>query len=259
LQPALLGPEPEPMVRGSFIHDLLERLLSRLGHAVTPESLPEAERILGELLEAEDSPLAPGRPASVRAAALRSVTADMRRYLLHEAATGCDWDPEALELRFGFEEESRPALELSEGVRVRGMIDRLDVDGGGGAIVRDYKSGGTRAEYSGARWSADRQLQVALYMIAVRELLALEPVAGFYQPLGGDDLRARGVFLNGALVGSGVVGTDGRSQDELDEALDDARSRAVALAGRLRSGELTPCPDTCSRDGCAYPGICRST
>ena len=125
--------------------------------------------------------------------------------------------------------------------------------------MRDYKSGGTRAEYSGARWSADRQLQVALYMIAVRELLALEPVAGFYQPLGGDDLRARGVFLNGALVGSGVVGTDGRSQDELDEALDDARSRAVALAGRLRSGELTPCPDTCSRDGCAYPGICRST
>ena len=259
LQPALLGPEPEPMVRGSFIHDLLERLLSRLGHAVTRESLPDAERILGELLEAEDSPLAPGRPASVRAAALRSVTADMRRYLLHEAATGCGWDPEALELRFGFDEESRPALELSEGVRLRGMIDRLDVDGGGGAIVRDYKSGGTRAEYSGARWSADRQLQVALYMIAVRELLALEPVAGFYQPLGGDDLRARGVFLNGALVGSGVVGTDGRSQDELDEALDDARSRAVALAGRLRSGELTPCPDTCSRDGCAYPGICRST
>ena len=137
------------------------------------------------------------------------------------------------------------------------MIDRLDVDGRGGAIVRDYKSGGNRAEYSAARWSEDRQLQVALYMIAVRELLALEPVAGFYQPLGGDDLRARGVFLNGALPGSGVVGTDGRSRDELDEALDDARSRAVALAGRLRSGELTPCPDTCSRDGCAYPGICR--
>jgi ATP-dependent helicase/DNAse subunit B len=260
LQPALLRPEPEPLIRGSFIHDLLERLLSRLGGAVTPESLPEAERILGELLESEESPLAPGRPASVRTAALRSVAADIRRYLGHEAASGAGWDPEALELRFGFEEEeSLPALELSDGVRLRGMIDRLDVDGRGGAIVRDYKSGGSRIEYSGARWSDDRQLQVALYMIAVRELLRLEPVAGFYQPLGGDDLRARGAFLNGAPVGSGVVGTDGRSQDELDKALDDARSRAVALAARLRGGELTPCPDTCSRDGCSFPEICRLT
>ena len=32
--------------------------------------------------------------------------------------------------------------------------------------------------------------------------------------------------------------------------LDDAAARAVALAARLRAGELTPCPQTCSRDGC---------
>ena len=185
----------------------------------------------------------------------------MHRYLVHEAGSGSGWDPGALEVRFGFEdeEESLPALELGEGLQLRGMIDRLDVDGSGRAIVRDYKSGGARAEYSGARWSADRQLQVALYMIAARELLALEPVAGFYQPLGGDDLRARGVFLDGAPVGSGVVANDSRSRDALDETLEDARSRAAVLAARLRSGELTPCPETCSRDGCAYPGICRST
>jgi hypothetical protein len=96
-------------------------------------------------------------------------------------------------------------------------------------------------------------------MIAVRELLGLEPVAGFYQPLGGDDLRARGAFVDRAPVGSGVVTTDARSREELDEALSDARSRAVALAARLRSGELTPCPETCSRDGCTFPGICRSS
>jgi ATP-dependent helicase/DNAse subunit B len=259
LQPGLLGPEPAPIVRGSFIHDLLEKLLSRLERAVTPESLPEAERILDELLRSEESPLAPGRPASVRSAALRSVQADLRRYLAHEARTGSGWIPDALELRFGFDEEPLPALELRDDVRLRGMIDRLDVDGSGGAIVRDYKSGGVRAEYSSARWSEDRQLQVPLYMLAVRELLGLEPLAGFYQPLGGDDLRARGAFQDGARVGSGVVTTDARSRSELDEALEDARSRAVALAARLRAGELTPCPETCSRDGCAYPGICRSS
>jgi hypothetical protein len=32
----------------------------------------------------------------------------------------------------------------------------------------------------------------------------------------------------------------------------------VALAARLRSGDLTPCPETCSREGCTHPGICRA-
>jgi len=124
--------------------------------------------------------------------------------------------------------------------------------------VRDYKSGSARPEHQGARWAADRQLQVALYMLAVRQLLDLEPVAGFYQPLGGGDMRPRGVYLEGATPGEGLVGNDARDQDELDELLDEARARAVALALRLRAGELEPCPSTCSRDGCKYPGICRA-
>jgi hypothetical protein len=102
-------------------------------------------------------------------------------------------------------------------------------------------------------------LQVALYMLAVRRLLGIEPVAGLYQPLSGDDLRARGVFLNGTPVGSKVVDKDGRDQDELDELLADAEARAIEIAAKLRTGDLRPCPQTCSRSGCAYPGICRST
>jgi hypothetical protein len=95
-------------------------------------------------------------------------------------------------------------------------------------------------------------------MLAVRELLGLSPVAGLYQPLGGNDLRARGVFLEGAPVGAKVVDRDSRTPEELEEVLSVARERAVALAVELRSGELEPSPQTCSRDGCRYPGICRS-
>lgn len=259
LRPERFEPESDPAARGSFIHDLLEELFRRLGRPVTPDSLDEAEQILNGLLADSEMPLMPGRPESVQRAALRSVEADLRRYLRHEAQSGSGWRAEGAELRFGFDEEGAlPALELAEGVRVRGMIDRVDVDDGR-AIVRDYKSGGKRTEYHGARWSEDRQLQVALYMLAVRELLGLAPVAGFYQPLGSDDLRARGIFLGGAPVGSGVVSTDGRTAAEIEEALDDARARALAVAARLRSGDLTPCPETCTRDGCMYPGICRSS
>jgi hypothetical protein len=274
LRPELLEPQADPITRGNVMHDLLERLLRRLDGPVTEESLHRARAILDQLL-AELGPagprLAPGRPAVVGAAALRAIEADLRRYLDHEADGGGPWRPLGLELRFGFEpgdddadrpgSESLPALALGEGedrVLVRGMIDRVDVDPEGRALIRDYKSGASRPEYQGGRWSLDRRLQVALYMLVVRELLGREPVAGFYQPLRGDDLRARGLFLKGTAVGMPVVPGDGREPEELQSELDDAAGRAVALATALRGGGLTPCPQTCSRDGCAYPGICRS-
>jgi hypothetical protein len=96
-------------------------------------------------------------------------------------------------------------------------------------------------------------------MLAVRELLGLDPVAGLYQPLSGGDLRPRGVFLEGAPVGGGLFDRDERDEAALAAELEDARLRAVELAARLRSGELVACPETCSRNGCRYPGICRST
>jgi RecB family exonuclease len=262
LQPQRLEPDADPVVRGEVMHAVLEETLRRLAGPVTRGSLPAAERVMAHALAEQADLVGRGRPEGVRAAALRAIEADLRRYLEHEAGAGCSWTPEGLELRFGFEDEERESLgplELGEGVALRGVIDRLDVEpmGGTRAIVRDYKSGSARSEHPAARWQPDRQLQVALYMLAVQRLLGLEPVAGVYQPLGGADLRARGMFLKGAPVGRCVVSNDARDAAELEQALEDARQRAISLARRLRSGELTPCPQTCSKGGCLYPGICR--
>jgi len=265
LQPEALEPDPDPLVRGAYMHNVIEQVLRRLGGPVTRESLPRALEILDQVIGEQPHAISPGAGAAVRAAATRGVEADLSRYLAHEARDGLDWQPYGLELRFGFKDEgeddperSLSPLQLTDDVKVRGIVDRVDADAAGHAIVRDYKSGGARPEYQGARWALDRQLQVALYMLVVRELLGLMPVAGFYQPLGGGDLRPRGVFLDGAGVGGSVVGNDARDQAEIDELLEDAKDRAVALAERLRGGELEPCPTTCSRDGCRYPGICRA-
>ncbi|MBV8217686.1 MAG: PD-(D/E)XK nuclease family protein, partial [Solirubrobacterales bacterium] len=274
LQPAPLEPDPDALARGSYMHDVLEQVLRRLGGPVTPDSLARALELLDEVLGEQTHRIATGRGEAVRSGWARSVAADLRRYLAYEARDGVSWPPAGLELRFGFDapdgsdagaagaEAARalPPLELGDDVRLRGIIDRVDVDPADGrrAIVRDYKSGSARPEHQGARWALDRQLQVALYMLAVRELLGLEPVGGFYQPLGGGDLRARGVYLAGAAPGERLVANDGRDRDELEEVLDEARGRALALAGRLRAGSLEPCPATCSRDGCKYPGICRA-
>jgi ATP-dependent helicase/DNAse subunit B len=258
LQPERFEPESDALARGSFMHWVLERLLRALSGPVTAASLPRALELLGELLADVPPEIGQGRPAAIRSASVASIEADLRRYLEWEAVNGPGWRQAGLELRFGISEEEGelPALELAGGVRVRGLIDRIDVDDAGHAIVRDYKSRG-RDAHRGARWEADRQLQVGLYMLAVSRLLGLEPVAGFYQPLGGEKLAGRGLFVKDEPVGDGVVPTDGRSPEELEQALRDAEERAVALAGRLRAGELTPCPETCSRNGCAFPGICR--
>jgi ATP-dependent helicase/DNAse subunit B len=268
LDPAPLAPEPEPLARGSLIHAVLEALVARLEAPVTEANLEHAQELLSQQISDvaadADAALGAGAPEAVRAGALRAIEADVRRYLSHEAARGSGWRPRALEWRFGFEgedERSLPALVLGEGeeaVRVRGVIDRVDVDGDRHAIVRDYKSGAPAANWPVARWSLERRLQVALYMLVVRELTDLDPVAGIYQPLRGEDLRARGVFIDGAALGPEMHFKDVRSAQELDDELAGAAARATELAGRLRAGEITPCPQTCSRDGCAHPAICRS-
>jgi RecB family exonuclease len=169
------------------------------------------------------------------------------------------------ELRFGLDrdsEEAMPPVELDDGsdrALLSGIIDRVDADPGDRSrvIVRDYKSGAKRETWPSARWAGDHQFQVALYMIAVQRLLQVRAVAGFYQPLSGEDLRPRGVYEDGVPVGRNTLFNDGLGELELGQLLRDIEDQAVAVAATLRRGELTPCPERCSPDGtCRFPGIC---
>ena len=74
----------------------------------------------------------------------------------------------------------------------------------------------------------EQQLQVALYLLAVRELLGLEPVAALYQPLVGARLAARGLVRDdapGRYTRTDVVDADG-----FDAALEHARELAERTA-----------------------------
>ena len=76
-----------------------------------------------------------------------------------------------------------PALDLGDRLRLRGRIDRVDIaTGGGQGVVYDYKG---RLAPAAAKWTEQGNVQVALYMRAVEELLGLEAAGGFYQPLSG--------------------------------------------------------------------------
>lgn len=264
LSPERFEPDPEAIARGSCVHRVLERVLARLEWPLREDALPGAEPLVREVVAEEAGRLVLGRGAAAQAAAAHEIAADVLRLLVHEARGGGGFAPAELELAFGMGEEGGLGPLVLTGpdpaqpeLRLRGVIDRVDLDRAGRALVRDYKSGRPGRGWPVARWRAEDQFQVALYMVAVRELLRREPAGGVYQPLRGDDLRARGLIRDDVDAGALAYETDVRSREELEAELDAAAARACELAARLRGGELTATPETCGSGGCAYPGICR--
>jgi ATP-dependent helicase/DNAse subunit B len=267
LRPDALEPDPEPLARGALAHaalkDALEQLRAETGSArLTRGNLAQARELLGAALARNEAahPLsvAPERRASVR----RRLQADLDRYLTYAAEADSPLTPRELELGFGFEagdergEASElPAFDLGGGVKLRGRIDRIDVGGGDEAVVYDYKG---KDPPGASRWISDGKLQVALYMRAAEELLGVRAVGGFYQPLTGSDLRARGALDGDSGLELDCVSTDVREHAELRELLDEAVAAAREVAAQAAGGRLQARPGTCAfRGGCQYPTICR--
>ena len=261
LRPESLDPDAEPLVRGALAHaalkDTFEELRAQTGSArIEPAKLDLALELLrAALARAElEHPLsrAPERVPGAR----RRLRAELERYLEHAAAAASPLEPHALELGFGFAEEgSLPAYELEEGVMLRGRIDRVDLSAAGEAVVYDYKASVAPAA---ARWLPDHSVQVALYMLAVEALLGRPVAGGFYQPLSGEDLRARGVIDADSAIELDCVRTDVREHAELRELLDGSLALAREAAAEAREGRLQARPDSCAhKGGCMFPSICR--
>ncbi|MBA3436758.1 MAG: exodeoxyribonuclease V subunit gamma [Thermoleophilaceae bacterium] len=263
LDPEKLEPDPEQMVRGSYAHRVLEltyrRVRERTGsRRVTPDNLPEAERILVEALRECQGEFRLS-PDQVRVrAAVRRLEFDLLRYLRHESGRDGLLEPEHLELRFGFADCEHPAVEIEGGLRVRGVIDRVDVHGSW-ALVRDYKSGKVES-YKAADWEPKNRFQAALYMMVVERLLGLRAAGGVYVPLSGSERRPRGMVAEEALdeLGSDFYKNDVKPEHEFAQSTAWAQGAIVDAAERMRTGRIGPCPDSCAyRGGCSHPSICR--
>jgi ATP-dependent helicase/DNAse subunit B len=277
-----LDPEPEPLARGSLAHaalkDTLEGLRERTGSArLTRARLGLARELLLQALGRREAEFPLSAALERRPGLRRRLQADLERYLEHAAEHESPLEPKYLELGFGFGENELDAdpepytdstspalpsqaqlsaLDLGDGLRLRGRIDRVDIAAGGGqGVVYDYKG---RLAPPSAKWTEQGNVQVALYMRAVEELLGLEAAGGFYQPLSGSDLRARGVLDSESSVEIECVRGEVREHAEVRELLAQALATARTAAAQAGRGELEPRPRTCAyRGGCMYPTICR--
>jgi RecB family exonuclease len=258
LNPRGLEPDPEPLVRGTFVHKALERVYAGLpGGRLGPDELQAARARLHDVLaELEGEYRISVDPDRLRAE-VRRVEADLIRHLEHAAHDGSVYAARELELVFGEGEESLPPAELGGGeLKLRGRIDRVDI-GPEGAIVRDYKG---RSAVEGAdKWLAKGKLQMGLYVRAVQELLELDVVGGLYQQIGGEESRPRGFLVDDADANVKLTRGDRMPAEQARELLADIEAAALEAVREIRAGRLEPRPETCGwkGDGCSYPSICR--
>jgi ATP-dependent helicase/DNAse subunit B len=263
LRPAELVPDPEPLIRGTLAHAVLERALSQL-HAdgqprpLRSDDLPDAWRLAHAAIDElrHDVRLSPN-PERARAA-LHRLEGDVLRYLNWAAENGSVFAPAEFELRFGGRDDPQPAVDLGDGLKLSGRIDRVDRGPGGDVLVIDYKGASATPQ---AKWAQDNRLQLALYALALPEVLeGVARVAGaLYQPLGAKDRRPRGALREDADPDLRSYPTDRVDDERFSELLDEARARAVAAVAAAKQGALRPSPDTCGwgGSGCSYPSICR--
>ena len=263
LRPEGLQPDPELMLRGALAHLLLESTLrglaERTGSArLTPATLPVAQELAAAALDGleDDARLTMSRDPNRQRALAHRLRSDLLRYLEFSARDGSQFEPVELELDFGGPEDERPPLELGDGVRLRGRIDRIDVGADEQATVYDYKG---RIAVESAKWREKRKFQVALYLLVARDVLGLDPVGGLYQPLGGRDQRPRGLLVDDADPGLCSVGTDRHPRAAFDAVIEGVLDDVRAAVAELRAGALEPRPQSCAYNdaGCQYPTICR--
>jgi RecB family exonuclease len=256
--------------RGQVLHEHLEKLHERLkqeGGIARAEFPALVRQTVESLFEQRASGREP--PASDIDAALRRIEDKklqllVRRYVdqLARYAQEHHAEPDLFEVEFGRAGSNAPALELrrssrSPGVRLRGKIDRIDLERGEDGIryrVIDYKTG---AAQSPADIKKGLALQLALYTVAAEELILREegalPTGAAYWNLAKDGFewalpprrRGRGSPLPPA--------------EEWWPPIRDAVVRYVEeLADRMRSGAFPVAPrkGDCDRT-CEFKRVCR--
>ena len=248
LRPGEIDQVVGPKMKGSIAHVALQRFYSQL-----PAAIPGAERVTPENVEAAvrlmhdcvDGALDSGLRIDVGDLERRELGQGLRRDLEQlvrvDAAASSTFVPRKLEVSF-------KSYELAPGVAVSGKIDRVDADPlSARGIIVDYKSG---AAPSATQIHDEARLQIPLYLLVLRDQLGLEPMGGVYVPVGGGR-RARGMLRGGDDQVPGFASADYLDSADFDAEIDYARDTAVALAERIRTGDVIHDPQ-----GGECPGWC---
>ena len=264
LDPKTIDPEIDARLRGIVAHQTLRAFYAGLPKQFGVETvdagrLDEAVEYLRACLREAIESQVRLELADVDLLELESQLArDLELFLRSELELGLELVPRRFEVAFG---TTRSAPELQsgldlDGLTVSGKIDRIDLDPySASGIVQDYKSG---EAFSASRIESERRLQMPLYILALRDLVGLEPLGGLYRSLSGER-EARGMARAGARQSvPGLKPTDYLDEEDFWGRVNAAVALARDAAGEIRDGDVRhnprfgECPAWCG----AWP-ICR--
>ncbi len=255
VDPKRIDAEPDAILRGQVAHTALNRFYAALpreldAERVTPENLEAALALARRCL---DDALESGVRidlTELQAAELRhSLLADLEGFVRDEAASGVEFVPRKLEVAFGSDRaapELQRGLPLGDDLWLSGKIDRIDVDPfSARGIVQDYKSG--KGAHSARDIDRELRLQIPLYVLALRDLVGLEPLGGVYRALAGRR-STRGMLRESARDDlPGFAKEDYLDEEAFWAQVETARARAAANARRIQAGDVRHDP---KGDGC---------
>ena len=258
VSPREIDPQIDARLRGTVAHQALYRFYAgvprRFGtDTIDAGRLDDALEFLHECLDEAVAGQLRFELPEVGVLELRGALArDLEQFLRREVELGLPLVPRRFEVSFGNE---RAAPELQRGLdlggfTVSGKIDRIDVDlYSARGIVQDYKSG---EAYSAQKIDVDERLQIPLYILALRDLVGLEPLGGLYRSLSGER-EARGLLRKGAKEElPNLASRDFLDEDEFWARVETAADRARLAARRIQNGDVRhdprggSCPTWCA-------------
>jgi len=255
IDPKTIDAEPDPILRGQVVHTTLHRFYSALpreldAERVTPENLEPALELVRRCLDDAFSSGVRLDLTDLQEAELRqTLLADLEGFVRDEAESDVSFVPRRLEVAFGSERaapELQRGLTLGDGLFLSGKIDRIDIDPfSARGIVQDYKSG--KGAHSARDIDRELRLQIPLYVLALRDLVGIEPLGGLYRALSGKR-HTRGMLRESSREDLPGFFKDDYLDDEAFWAqVETARERAATNAQRIRAGDVQHDP---KGDGC---------
>ena len=173
------------------------------------------------------------------------------------------YKPILFELGFGFQNKynpnSLPAIEIANGLKIRGKIDRIEWDTETKFVIADYKSSGNYLATAGSIKSGE-SFQIPLYMLAAQTIfkdsynLDLEPSAGAYYIL--KPKYVQKIEKSGYESHKLIQTSDAMS---ISQMIDIATQGALNIIRNINEGNFPVKPkkgdQTCQN--CSYSGVCR--
>jgi ATP-dependent helicase/DNAse subunit B len=273
LDPTDMEPLGHGLKRGQVMHDVLCKFGAQLKRSelylndpgIKPEQIAEVRRQMAGYIEEE---LIDAGSDLETLILKEELSWHLNRYIDREIASVRPLKYYDFEVSFGASTSKCGGKNDTDNVlpmgdfNLRGRLDRVDWQGDrDNALVIDYKASKQVASFSS--FEKDREIQLPLYILALREAFGLTPIGGEYYSLRGE--KRRGLYLEGydELIGSSsseMSKKDIVDSETFERALETAKTLAREAADGIRTGSFSTAllnsKNEC--EWCGLSSVCRS-